>query len=302
MGRYDSHHAKNSGRYNTSRNKEGNGINLFVVIILVIASAAGGYFAKGFIDRQLQTDTPPLTIPLAIKQPDKLKPEAEHLPSDEEALKNPAAQNDGLEVLPATEQLALLPALDSSDPQFRAAMLQASPNLEPWLDTGQLIRKYLTIANDFSQGQRSAKHVEFLKLTQPFTAEETDTGPSISAAGYQRYTPLAQAVDALDVNATLGVYKKFKPLLQQVYTEFGYPENHNLEDIFLKAAAEILAAPVFDEPVAILKSSSRYKFADPQLEALNPVHKQMLRMGPENTRIIQNKVRMLVEGLDNVKD
>jgi len=27
----------------------------------------------------------------------------------------------------------------------------------------------------------------------------------------------------------------------------------------------------------------------------------MIRMGPENTRIIQNKVRMLVEGLVNLK-
>jgi hypothetical protein len=45
-----------------------------------------------------------------------------------------------------------------------------------------------------------------------------------------------------------------------------------------------------------------YKYADSELENASPVHKQMLRMGPENTRIIQQKVRLLLEGLVNLKD
>jgi len=50
------------------------------------------------------------------------------------------------------------------------------------------------------------------------------------------------------------------------------------------------------------RNSIHYKFADQQLEALNPVHKQMLRMGPDNTRIIQNKLRLFVAGLANLKE
>jgi hypothetical protein len=37
------------------------------------------------------------------------------------------------------------------------------------------------------------------------------------------------------------------------------------------------------------------------ISTVNSNNKQMIRMGPENTRIIQNKVRMLVEGLVNLK-
>jgi hypothetical protein len=33
-----------------------------------------------------------------------------------------------------------------------------------------------------------------------------------------------------------------------------------------------------------------YKYADPKLERLNAVSKQMIRMGPRNTRIIQKKL------------
>jgi hypothetical protein len=63
-----------------------------------------------------------------------------------------------------------------------------------------------------------------------------------------------------------------------------------------------LAAPVIEGRIALVRPTVNYKFADQKLEALSPVRKQMIRMGPENTRIIQNKVRMLVEELVNLKD
>jgi hypothetical protein len=88
----------------------------------------------------------------------------------------------------------------------------------------------------------------------------------------------------------------------EVFKEFSYPDEYNLEDIFTKAAAIILAAPARDGQIALERHSVHYKFADQQLEALNPIHKQMLRMGPDNTRIIQNKLRLFVESLVNLKE
>lgn len=106
----------------------------------------------------------------------------------------------------------------------------------------------------------------------------------------------------LDVQATLAVYKKFRPLLLQVFREFSYPDEYGLEDIFIKAAAVVLAAPVVDGQIVLVRHSTHYKFADQQLESSSPIHRQMLRMGPENTRMIQNKLRLLVEGLVNLKE
>jgi hypothetical protein len=69
-----------------------------------------------------------------------------------------------------------------------------------------------------------------------------------------------------------------------------------LETIVKKALAEIITAPVIEENVSLVRPSLYYKFADSNLEALNPVKKQMIRMGPDNTRIIQQKCReFLVE-------
>jgi Protein of unknown function (DUF3014). len=40
-----------------------------------------------------------------------------------------------------------------------------------------------------------------------------------------------------------------------------------------------------------------YKFADEQLQAMNAVEKQMIRMGPDNTRKVQEKLRQLVQAI-----
>jgi hypothetical protein len=209
---------------------------------------------------------------------------------------------DDFDGLQQNEAQVVLPALEDSDGLIREAIAQISPTLGQWLKTDQLIRKFVLIANDFSQGLRLEKHMRFLKPDQPFAAEIGSRRMFIATKSYQRYDKLAAAIDALDINATLAVYKKFRPLMVQVFNEFSYPEQYGLEDIFTKAAAEILAAPVIEGRIALTHPTVNYKFADPKLEALGPVHKQMIRMGPTNTVIIQTKVRALLEGLVNLQE
>jgi len=89
----------------------------------------------------------------------------------------------------------------------------------------------------------------------------------------------------------------FKPLFEQVYTKFSYPENYRVEDIFIKAAAAIIQAPVLERRIKVVRHSVGYKFADKRLEAMNDVEKQMLRMGSKNTKKIQEKLKQFVKGL-----
>ncbi len=196
----------------------------------------------------------------------------------------------------------ILPDLDNSDGLLREELVGISSGLAEWLNSDGLIRKYVVIANDFAQGLRLAEHMRFLKPEQPFAVAQDNEKLSIATQSYQRYDRLAAAINALDVSATLAVYKKFRPLVLQVFKEFSYPDEYSPEDILTKAAAVMLAAPVIEGQIALLKHADHYRFADPQLESSNPVQKQMLRMGPENTRIIQNKLRSLVEALADLKE
>lgn len=289
------------GRYHQTKEKKPGGLIILLSIFLIIATALVWiYFNEDIAVDMAKTETKTLELPSPSKSAEFMEPlPGTSAPSDQvfsESLSGTgsAAENAG------QDEPADLPAIGSSDPFFREELLKLSPGLAPWLNTDQLIRKYLVIVNDFAQGLRLEKHMRFLKPELPFSVEQDDGRLVIATASYQRYDRLAQAIDRLDVPATLAFYQKIKPLLVQVFSEFSYPEDYRLDDIFTKAAAEILSAPVMDQRIALIRPSVNYKFADPRLEALNPVHKQMLRMGPENTQIIQNKVRRLVEGLVNL--
>jgi Protein of unknown function (DUF3014) len=281
------------GRYDQKKSKKISGVSTVIVIVLIIMAGAGWYyFAKQQPDGIAESDVQTLAVPVV----EEMGADNSHRQPES------AAANDNLEELRQEAEQVVLPTLDSSDGLLREAMVQLSPALGRWLNTGQLIRKYVVVVNDFSQGLILEKHMRFLKPDQPFVAEQDDAGLFIATKSYQRYDKLAAAINAMDVKPTLAVYKKFRPLLLQVFTGFSYPEQYQLEDIFTKAAAEILAAPVIEGRIALVRPTVNYKFADQKLEALSPVRKQMIRMGPENTRIIQNKVRMLVEELVNLKD
>ena len=277
------------GRYDLYEEKSYTGV--VIVIILLILAASGAWFYW----QNLHT------------QPELVQTQILTLPPLANSDQNTAADENkdatvALDEVALPEEDILLPELSSSDQAFRDAMLGVSAELAPWLKSSQLITKYVVVANDFSQGLWLEKHMRFLKPSQRFVAEKTSDGWVMSTKSYQRYNKLAKAIDAMDPQAALKVYRQYKPLLQQVFAGFGYPADRPLDDIFLKSAAQILAAPQIEEPLALVRPSVFYKYADKKLEALSPISKQMLRMGPENTRIIQNKVRLLVQELVNSKD
>ena len=283
-------------RYDPKTNKKSSVVLVFVTIILItMAGVVWFYFEKQQNIDLTESESQVLALPAVVKEADAPKT------TEIEAASNTKSTIDNIVELPQ-EEWFILPDLDNSDALLREEILGVSPQLAEWLTTDQLIRKYVVITNDFSQGLRIEKHMRSLNLDQPFTVDQDNKGIFIAAKSYQRYDKLAAAINAMDVQATLAVYKKFRPLLLQVFDEFSYPDEYQLEDIFTKAAAVMLAAPVIEEPVALLKHANHYRFADPKLEALNPVHKQMIRMGPVNTRIIKNKLRLLLEAFDVLKE
>ncbi len=201
----------------------------------------------------------------------------------------------------STSRQAVLPDLLASDLPVRQAAMNLSSALASWLPNDQLIRKFFFIVNDFSQGQRIPSHMSFLRLQDPFAVEQDGNELYIAPKNFQRYKLFTQAIAAINGHKAAVLYRHYRPLLLQVYSEMGYPKDITLESIITKAAGEIIAAPVSEERVALIRPSVYYRFADPKMEALNPVQKQMLRMGAENTRVIQAKCREFLVELGKIE-
>ncbi|MGZ5051331.1 MAG: DUF3014 domain-containing protein [Methylobacter sp.] len=278
-------------RYNQTPDKK-SGIPVVLLAIIVLMLAGGGWLL--WKNQSLEMSSQPETRALALPG------NSERNSSVEPALA-PEAASERIIELPQDNSF-ILPDLDHSDALLRQELTAVSPALADWLGGDQLIRQYIAIVNDAAQGLRLEKHVLFLKPEQPFAAVQDNRKLVMDAKSYRRYDRLAAAIGALDVQAALTLYQKIRPLLIQAFKEFSYPDEYSLEDIFIKAAAVILAAPIIDGNIELEAHGVRYKFVDQGLENLNPIHKQMLRMGPENTRLIQNKLRVLAEKLVSLKE
>jgi hypothetical protein len=299
MGRYNQTKAKHTVRQSTVRARKPSGINALTVLVLMVLSACGGFYLAKFSEQYELAPEAFNWLPFVNKDISQADPTTLTSTAEKTDTASPV-MGEPLEQITPPEADVVLPMLDKSDIWLRQALLGLSPGLAQWLDKEQLIRVYLTIANDTSQGLRIGKHLRFLKPDQAFAVAEDEHGWFIAGESYRRYDTWVAALNALDVHASLALYKKVRPLLQQAFVEFGYPDDAKLETMLAKSAAEILASPVIERRIAVEKRLGFYRFADPSLEAANPLHKQMLRMGSENTRIIQNKIRQLVDGLNGM--
>lgn len=282
------------GRYDQNRNKKSTNTGFVIAILISLLTGISGTY---YIVAKFKSPKETGSIDLGI-EPTNETTVSKELPEEQKIL----AQN---EPFPSTDpetvvrnngqaQQGGLPDLLDSDNYVRQTLVTLFPGLAQWLSADRLIRRYVEIANDFSQGNRIVKHVSFLRFNEPFTVAQDENGLYIAPKSYARYNNLTQTIQAIDVKAAVAAYQKLRPLMIQVFAEFNYPSDITLESIVKKAAAEIIAAPVLEGNIPLVRPSVFYKFADPNLEALNPVQKQILRMGPENTRIIQIKCRQFL--------
>ncbi|MCF7969746.1 MAG: DUF3014 domain-containing protein [Methylococcaceae bacterium] len=213
---------------------------------------------------------------------------------------------DEQEVLAAKEDLqpevegVALPELSASDAEFGQDFLaiSGSQQLKQGLFKEQIIRKMISSVNDVAQGMRPpAKLLRELTQPQAFLVIQRGDKLYISPKSYQRYDQLAQAINEIDSQAAIALYKKYLPLFYVVFNEFSYPKEYKVLDIFKAAVGKVIQAPIINDRIELIRPSVYYKFADPKLEKLSNLDKQMLRMGPDNTRLIQNKLRELVQML-----
>ena len=273
-------------RYEISKSKKYSSI-FWIIFLIVLIAAMTLLYKKN--DQNTESAIKSLVIPVEEKV--AIKTETIVLPeqANEQKLKDLSIVQN--EIKPLNLDLA------NSDEVFRTALTELSAKLVDWISVKDVIRKYIVIINDLSQKQILYKHRKFLKMPQKMQVKEDSTGLFIAEESYQRYDLLADTIADIDVPKALGVYMTFKPLFEQVYTKFSYPENYRVEDIFIKAAAAIIQAPVLERRIKVVRHSVGYKFADKRLEAMNDVEKQMLRMGSKNTKKIQEKLKQFVKGL-----
>jgi hypothetical protein len=174
--------------------------------------------------------------------------------------------------------------LNKSDPVLRemAGELSADQTLESWLKSQDLIRKFVAALDNIANGLSPRPQIDFFTPRGDFIVFRRNNRYYTDPKSYSRYNLVASVFDSLDAAKTIQLYRRAKSQIQEAYEELGYPDQ-DFDVTLVEAIVELLKVPVV---------------ADPGLENLSEAQKYLLRMGPENIRKIQKKLRELGAALE----
>lgn len=225
------------------------------------------------------------------------EPAAPVAPASSPVAQQPAAPTRRTQLGPEVEPRDL-PPLDLSDPIVRELLggLSSRPELAAWLATDGLIRNLVVSVDNVARGTSPSPHLRRLAPDRPFVAQARDGAFVIDARSYRRYDGIADTVGALDANGLARTYSILRPRLQEAYRELGYPDG-NFDVPVERAITRLLDTPILEQEVDVRPAPVLYKFTNERIENLTPAQKQLLRMGPRNARLVQDKLRELAAAL-----
>jgi len=185
---------------------------------------------------------------------------------------------------------APLPPAEKSDAQMRKdlASLSTMPEWAQWLGVSDLLDRFVVFVDNVAEGVSPRKQLDFISVN-PQKSERLESG---------RYDRIVAVIASVDAKGAAQVVRDMHPLLETAYRKLGYPDR-KFDQVAAKALQRIIDAPVVEKPVRLVpKGANNFGFEDEKLEAQGPVEKLLLRMGPKNTRLLQNKARELAAALD----
>ncbi len=241
--------------------------SIAVIIIVLIAIAAGVYYF--FIYEK------PEEIPIQQVQ--------EEQPAQVLA-EEPVIEEEAIELIQVE--------LDESDETISniAKELSSHPDAASWFMSKDLMRKFVGAVDNIANGLSPRSQIDFFALEENFKLVEKDGLYYVDHEGYDRYNLVGDVFSSLDSEGWEKLYEQSALLIQEAYTDLGYPEE-DFDKTLTAAIVELLKAPVVEGDILLEAKVVSYTMADPELENLNEVQKHLIRMGPENVRKIQAKLR-----------
>ena len=123
-----------------------------------------------------------------------------------------------------------------------------------------------------------------------FRVSGAEDAPVIAPENAQRYLPLLQLLNAIDLNRVVQEYRRVYPLLQEAYVGLN-AQNGYFNDRLVQVVDQLLDAPELSGPIALERPGVMYRFKDPALEKLTSGQKLLIRMGPAYEAQVKVRLR-----------
>ena len=191
-----------------------------------------------------------------------------------------------------------LPPLDETDALVRQliAQLSSNPTVAAWLTTDGLLVNFALVTRQIANGESPTKELGAIGPVPAFRVRPSRDDLLLDPSSYRRYDRYAQAVSSIDARGAARLYATLKPRILDAYRRMGQP-NAEFDPVLERAIVELLNVPAVQGEIELAPSGIVYAFADPKLESMSAAQKQLLRMGPENVRAVQAKLREIADYL-----
>lgn len=192
-----------------------------------------------------------------------------------------------------------LPALNDSD-AFVLEGLRAMQNgvaLVRLLANEQLVRKFVVFVENVSRGGFPQTELPYRAIGQEMPVSNIDDDLYVMDAGaHARFDQVVNTFVALDADQAMTLYRTLSPLFQQAYAEIGF-RDVNFDDTLRAALTRVISATDVEGPYQLVKPSVMYLYADSRIESLQAVNKQLIRLGPQNSEKLKDKLRQFLQQL-----
>jgi hypothetical protein len=155
-----------------------------------------------------------------------------------------------------------------------------------------IVERAVAVVDALRRGEVPYKLLPVGRPSKPFPISDDGLRVTMDPSGFSRYDGFAQWVNGIDVLAIVDLLNDYEQIATEALSRMGVVD-FDIRSAVLAATTEILATPIAPQSAELMKREANWVYMDSELEALSSLQKQVLRMGPENSELIQAKAREL---------
>ena len=257
-----------------------------LIAILIGVAVAGGLLLTNSLPTE---NSAPPSAPEPASEPEAASLAETDLPTKPEPTPEPVTLPE-----PTHEPLPVaLPTLQESDETVRDALADVPLGTagQQFLLPSNIIERTTSVVYLLAEGEVPYKLVPIARPKAAFPI--TDDGLQVAAdpEGHTRYDAFAAWIESLDIESLLAAVDSLLPLFREAWSFYGDSES-SFDQAVLYTLDLIIYTPEVDTSEArLFRKEAVWLYEDPALEALAPIQKQLLRMGPTNASAIKAKAR-----------
>lgn len=205
------------------------------------------------------------------------------------------------------EPAAQAPIATPRDLERALGTLLGRTALEAFVHSDDFAHRFVATVDNLGRAHASVLLWPVRPTSGMFTVDTHATPAVIAATNARRYAPFVRFVESVDTRQAVDLYVRAYPQLQQAYEQLGYPGRY-FNDRVIEVLDQLIATPQPSGPLAVELTDVkgpipserpwvRYQYIDPALESRTSGQRILLRVGADNERRLQAKLREVRQAL-----